>query len=101
MSVAATVLLQASRFWVRSDATNDEVSHIDVEKLRPVGQLGGMAYARVGEVFEVPRRKWVDEVGGSEVLSRLEEEHMKEGERGGIRDTIEKAQEMKAGGSKV
>jgi flavin reductase (DIM6/NTAB) family NADH-FMN oxidoreductase RutF len=72
LSVAANVLIKASRFWVREDATNDEVNHINLEKLRPVGQLGGMSYTRVSETFEVPRRTWEDEVQKSEVLERLE-----------------------------
>src|SRR5690242_1154583 len=72
-SVAATVLIKATRFWVREDATNDDVSHIALDKLRPVGQLGGMAYGRVTETFEVPRRRWPDEVQKSEALRRLEQ----------------------------
>ncbi|KAF2629790.1 hypothetical protein BU25DRAFT_274322 [Macroventuria anomochaeta] len=101
LSVAANVLIKASRFWVREDATNDEVSNIDVEKLRPVGQLGGMAYARVSETFEVPRRRWVDEVGRSEVLRGLEREHAKTGERVSEEDMVEEAQRVKVGGSQV
>ncbi|KAL1600998.1 hypothetical protein SLS59_005664 [Nothophoma quercina] len=99
MSVAANVLIKASRFWVRQDATNDEVSHIDVEKLRPVAQLGGMAYGRVSETFEIPRRRWVDEVDGSEVLRRLEEQHSAEGEMKSSKDTIEEAQKTKEAAS--
>jgi flavin reductase (DIM6/NTAB) family NADH-FMN oxidoreductase RutF len=77
MSVAANVLIKATRFWVREDATNEEVNHIDLEKLRPVGQLGGMSYGRVSETFEVPRRRWKDEVGASGLLTKLEAESMR------------------------
>jgi flavin reductase (DIM6/NTAB) family NADH-FMN oxidoreductase RutF len=94
ISVTANVLIKASRFWVREDATNEEVSHIHLEKLRPVGQLGGMAYGRVSETFEVPRRRWVDEVEQSEVLKRLEEDHLVGAEMGS-KDTIEEAQKAK------
>jgi flavin reductase (DIM6/NTAB) family NADH-FMN oxidoreductase RutF len=96
MSVAANVLIKASRFWVREDATNKDVNHIDIEKLRPVGQLGGMMYARVSETFEVPRRRWKDEVAGREVLSELASKHEKRGEIACPEDTIEEAQKLKA-----
>lgn len=75
LSVAANVLIKATRFWVREDATNDGVSHIELDKLRPVGQLGGMAYGRVAETFEIPRRRWEDEVEGSELLAKLDKEN--------------------------
>jgi flavin reductase (DIM6/NTAB) family NADH-FMN oxidoreductase RutF len=71
-SVASMVLIKATRFWVREDATNEDVSHIDLEKLRPVGQLGGMAYGRITETFDLPRRKWKDEVSESKLLTELE-----------------------------
>lgn len=72
MSLAATVLIKATRFWVREGAADEECSHIDLEKLRPVGQLGGTSYGRVVSTFERPRRKWDHEVPKSRVLSRLE-----------------------------
>lgn len=72
MSLAATVLIKATRFWVREGAADEEFSHIDLEKLRPVGQLGGSSYGRVVSTFERPRRKWDQEVPKSRVLSRLE-----------------------------
>ncbi|KAJ6790019.1 hypothetical protein PWT90_06744 [Aphanocladium album] len=72
MSAAGVVLIQATRFWVREDATNDEASHIELDKLRPVAQLGGMAYGRISSTFELPRKRWDDEKGKSTLLSRLE-----------------------------
>lgn len=71
MSVAGMVLVKATRFWVREDAANEEASHVNLDVLRPVAQLGGMAYGRVGATFEVPRKRWSDEVGESEVLAKL------------------------------
>lgn len=71
-SVAGLVLIKATNFWVREDSTNEEVSHIDLEKLRPIAQLGGMAYGRIGSTFEVPRRSWDDERPKSKVLTELE-----------------------------
>ncbi|KAI4754028.1 hypothetical protein E4T52_12910 [Aureobasidium sp. EXF-3400] len=51
-------LLEATRFWVREDAIDEQKRHIDLEKLRPVGQLGGIAYSRVTDTFELPRSSW-------------------------------------------
>jgi flavin reductase (DIM6/NTAB) family NADH-FMN oxidoreductase RutF len=72
MSKAAVCLLQATRFWVREDATNEDSSHIDLDKLRPLGQLRGMSYGRVTSTFELPRTRWKDEQPGNDFLSRLE-----------------------------
>ncbi|GME23947.1 putative nitrilotriacetate monooxygenase component b [Neofusicoccum parvum] len=71
MSVAGLVLIRATRFWVREDAVNAEVSHIDLDKLRPLGQLGGMSYGRITSTFELPRKHWDDEYPKSELLSDL------------------------------
>lgn len=73
MSGAGVVLIKATRFWVREDATNEDASHIELEKLRPVGQLGGISYGRVVSTFELPRARWNDEVGKSEVLAKLDQ----------------------------
>lgn len=71
MSVAGLVLIKATRFWVREDAANADVSHIDLNKLRPLGQLGGMSYGRITSTFELPRKHWVDECGKSDLISTL------------------------------
>lgn len=72
MSLAATVLIKATRFWVKEGTANEDYSHIDLEKLRPVGQLGGISYGRIGSTFEQPRKRWSDEVGKSEILAKLD-----------------------------
>ncbi|KAL0258450.1 hypothetical protein SLS55_005943 [Diplodia seriata] len=72
MSVAGLVLVKATRFWVREDAADADVSHIDLDKLRPLGQLGGMSYGRVTSTFEFPRKHWAEECPKSELLSGLE-----------------------------
>lgn len=77
MSVGGVVLIKATRFWVREDATNDEASYIDLEKLRPVGQLGGISYGRITSTFELPRSRWRDECPNSELLTQLENEKAK------------------------
>lgn len=74
MSSAGVVMLRAVRFWVRDDATDEEVKSVDLDVLRPIAQLGGMAYGRIKETFELPRRRWVDEVGKSDKLAALVEE---------------------------
>ena len=73
MSVAGMVLIKAERFWVREDATNADASHIELDKLRPVGQLGGISYGRILSTFELPRGRWTDEYHKSEILTKLEE----------------------------
>ena len=72
MSVAALVLIKATRFWVQQGAANAEASHIDLDKLRPLGQLGGISYGRVTSTFERPRKRWVDEAPKSKLLAELE-----------------------------
>ncbi|KAF9636321.1 flavoprotein oxygenase [Lasiodiplodia theobromae] len=72
MSVAGMVLIKATRFWVREDAVDKDVSHIDINKLRPLGQLGGMSYGRITSTFELPRKHWGDECTKSELLSALD-----------------------------
>ncbi|KAI0903590.1 hypothetical protein F4823DRAFT_618059 [Ustulina deusta] len=73
-SLAGLVLIKATRFWVREDAANEDFSHIDLNKLRPVGQLGGMAYGRIVSTFDLPRPRWDDEKPKSELLTRLANE---------------------------
>ncbi|KAF9893437.1 hypothetical protein FE257_010749 [Aspergillus nanangensis] len=72
MSIASLVLIKATRFWVQEDAVNADLSHIDLEKLRPLGQLGGVAYGRITSTFEQPRRRWEDEHPKSDILVELE-----------------------------
>ncbi|KIV81239.1 hypothetical protein PV11_08666 [Exophiala sideris] len=51
----ALAIIQATRFWVRADALNGTKDEVDLSKLRPLVQLGGISYARVRETFELPR----------------------------------------------
>ncbi|KAF4980669.1 hypothetical protein FZEAL_3337 [Fusarium zealandicum] len=73
MSSAAICLIKATRFWVQEDAANEDFSHIELDKLRPIAQLGGMSYGRISSTFELPRSRWADEQPKSELLTRLEE----------------------------
>ncbi|KAH8164138.1 hypothetical protein CIB48_g4133 [Xylaria polymorpha] len=70
-SLAGLVLIKATRFWVLEDAANEDFSHIELDKLRPVGQLGGMAYGRIASTFDLPRPRWDDAQPKSELLTRL------------------------------
>ncbi|OBS19724.1 hypothetical protein FPOA_11448 [Fusarium poae] len=72
MSGSAIFLVEATRLWVQEDAANEDFSHIELDKLRPIAQLGGMSYGRVTSTFELPRTRWVDEQPKSEFLSDLE-----------------------------
>ncbi|KAL3490030.1 hypothetical protein BJX62DRAFT_226135 [Aspergillus germanicus] len=51
----ALAIIQATRFWARSDAINETGDELDLAVLRPLVQLGGMQYGRVRETFELPR----------------------------------------------
>ncbi|KAL3480004.1 hypothetical protein BJX99DRAFT_45813 [Aspergillus californicus] len=72
MSGAGVVLVKATRFWVQEGAVDEELKDINLEKLRPVAQLGGISYGRISSVFERPRKRWEGEVGKSELLAGLE-----------------------------
>ncbi|KAJ5286747.1 hypothetical protein N7478_002433 [Penicillium angulare] len=72
MSIAANVLIKATRFWVKEGTADADYSHIELEKLRPVAQLGGVSYGRVVSTFERPRNKWDVEVSKSELLQKLD-----------------------------
>lgn len=72
MSLASLVLIKATQFWVQEDAANTDSSHIDLDKLRPVSQLGGKSYGRITSTFELPRKRWEDEQPKSELLTELD-----------------------------
>jgi flavin reductase (DIM6/NTAB) family NADH-FMN oxidoreductase RutF len=61
-SLASLAVIEATRFWAREDAVNEDLSQIDLSVLRPVAQLGGISYGRVTETFELPRSTWKDAV---------------------------------------
>lgn len=59
-------LIEGKRFWVREDAFNEARDEIKLDVLRPLVQLGGIAYGRVNETFELPRPKLQDELDDAE-----------------------------------
>jgi flavin reductase (DIM6/NTAB) family NADH-FMN oxidoreductase RutF len=54
----ALAIVEVTRFWVAENAIDEKRSKVDLEVLRPVGQLGGISYARVNDVVELPRTSW-------------------------------------------
>ncbi|KLP12070.1 Uncharacterized protein Y057_14324 [Fusarium fujikuroi] len=74
MSSAAICLIKATRFWVQKDAANEDFSHIALDKLRPIAQLGGMSYGRISSTFELPRTRWEDEKPKNKLLVQLDEQ---------------------------
>ncbi|KAK3632894.1 hypothetical protein LTR56_016073 [Elasticomyces elasticus] len=51
-------IIEGVRFWVREDAIDAQRKNVDLDVLRPVGQLGGISYSRTTETFELPRTNW-------------------------------------------
>lgn len=70
-SSASIAIIEAKWFWVRSDALDETRNHIDLDVLRPIAQLGGIAYGRVTETFERPRKTWMDAVKEAPWLAEL------------------------------
>ncbi|KAJ0422046.1 hypothetical protein BJY00DRAFT_311447 [Aspergillus carlsbadensis] len=58
----ALAIIQATKFWARSDAITHSGDELDLAVLRPLVQLGGMQYGRVRETFELPRPSLVAEM---------------------------------------
>lgn len=71
----AVAIVEGVRFWVGKEALGDSGDEVELEKLRPLVQLGGISYGRVRETFELPR-------------PGLEEELKKE--ENGLRKILEK-----------
>ncbi|KAJ9605846.1 hypothetical protein H2200_009695 [Cladophialophora chaetospira] len=58
----ALAIIKVTRFWIREDALTEARDHVDLSKLRPLVQLGGISYGRVRETFELPRPRLEDEM---------------------------------------
>ncbi|RWR00068.1 hypothetical protein C8Q69DRAFT_427101 [Paecilomyces variotii] len=72
MSVMSLALIKAANYWIHEDAVNDDATHIDINKLRPVGQLGGLAFATLASTFEIPRVRWDSEQSKESMVSALQ-----------------------------
>lgn len=66
-------IIEGTRFWVREDAIDETQSQIDPEVLRPVGQIGGAAYSRLTETFELPRSNWTKASSANELQDLIKE----------------------------
>lgn len=56
--VTATLILGLVKcIHVRNDVLNER-GVVDYAKLKPVGRLGDISYARVGDAFRLPRLAW-------------------------------------------
>ncbi|KAL4755169.1 hypothetical protein BDW72DRAFT_200201 [Aspergillus terricola var. indicus] len=75
MSGSGVVLIKATRFWVKKGVANEDFSHIELEKLRPVARLGGISYGKITSTFERPRTRWAEVVEKSPVLKELEKRY--------------------------
>lgn len=51
-------VIEGTRFWAREDAIDAEHKHLDLDVLRPIGQLGGISYSRISDTFELARDNW-------------------------------------------
>ncbi|KIV88633.1 hypothetical protein PV10_08299 [Exophiala mesophila] len=58
----ALAIIQATRFWIREDAINEDGSEISLDVLRPLAQLGGISYGRINGTFELPRPRLAEEL---------------------------------------
>lgn len=68
-------IIEGTRFWVREDALDAEKRNIDLNVLKPVGQLGGIQYARITDTFELARSNWAKATDASrEMLAELTRE---------------------------
>ncbi|KAF2714889.1 flavo protein-like protein oxygenase [Pleomassaria siparia CBS 279.74] len=67
-------IIEGVKFWVREDAVNEEGSLIDPAVLKPISRLGGIAYGRVTESFELPRPDYDQETKDPNIakLAKLE-----------------------------
>ena len=63
-------IIEATRFWVSENAIDVNKSHVDLNMLRPIGQLGGIAYARMTDTFELPRTNWAASLARSSPRSQ-------------------------------
>ncbi|KAH9204441.1 hypothetical protein DL95DRAFT_496154 [Leptodontidium sp. 2 PMI_412] len=65
------VTLEATRFWAREDALNEEKNQLNLQVLRPMSRLGGITYGRVMQIMELPRPFFEQDLQGMEGISKL------------------------------
>ncbi|SPO06594.1 related to conserved protein/domain typically associated with flavoprotein oxygenases, DIM6/NTAB family [Cephalotrichum gorgonifer] len=66
-------LVEASFFWAREDAINDDGNLLDISVLRPISRLGGISFGRTGQAIELLRPDFDGDLGGMEGYQKLKE----------------------------
>lgn len=75
-------VIEGKRFWVREDAIDEKKEVVSLDVMRPLVQLGGISYGRIGETFELPRPRLQEELedesnGIREILDEPTRGHLK------------------------
>ncbi|KAK0101165.1 hypothetical protein ONS95_012855 [Cadophora gregata] len=72
-ALGGLAIIEGTRFWVRQEAMGQD-GEVELERLRPLVQLGGISYGRMAETFELPRGRLDQELekenGLREILER-------------------------------
>ncbi|ODQ83257.1 hypothetical protein BABINDRAFT_164950 [Babjeviella inositovora NRRL Y-12698] len=50
------LIIQAVNFHIRDDLLNESTNEADMEKLKPVGRLGGVVYSTIHSGFDLPKK---------------------------------------------
>ncbi|CAH0048994.1 unnamed protein product [Clonostachys solani] len=64
-------ILEATRFWVREDALNEDQNLIDISVLKPMSRLGGITYGRTTQGIELLRPDFEKDAGGREGFEKI------------------------------
>ncbi|KAL7955536.1 hypothetical protein V8C34DRAFT_316350 [Trichoderma compactum] len=68
-------VVEATRFWAREDAINQERNVIDLSILRPISRLGDISYGRTLQAFQLPRPEFEKELNGIQGFEKLKRQH--------------------------
>ncbi|KAH0526041.1 hypothetical protein TsFJ059_009422 [Trichoderma semiorbis] len=64
-------VVEATRFWAREDAINQEKNVIDLSILRPISRLGDISYGRTLQAFQLPRPEFEKDLNGIQGFEEL------------------------------
>jgi len=62
-----TAFIEGVNFWVREDAIDEQGVLVDPAVLKPISRLGGIAYGRTTQAFELPRPDYDEAMQDAEV----------------------------------
>ncbi|KAL6823217.1 hypothetical protein V8C40DRAFT_266759 [Trichoderma camerunense] len=65
-------VVEATRFWAREDAINQERNVIDLSILRPISRLGDISYGRMLQAFQIPRPEFEKDLNSIQRFEELE-----------------------------